>query len=80
MSRMKLDFDDGCPLKFNHPEVMNAVGSEMLADFREAVEEIKLNAGNVRCVCSPARVAGFALEQIYRTTLAVINPRRPEVV
>ena len=50
MSRMKLDFDDGVALlKFNHPEVMNAVGSEMLADFREAVEEIKLNAGNVRC-------------------------------
>ena len=60
MSRMKLDFDDGVALlKFNHPEVMNAVGSEMLADFREAVEEIKLNAGNVRCVLLTGEGRGF---------------------
>ena len=65
MSRMKLDFDDGVALlKFNHPEVMNAVGSEMLADFREAVEEIKLNAGNVRCVL-PVSYTHLPLPTIY---------------
>ena len=51
MARMTLDFEDGIALlKFNHPEVMNAVGSEMLNDFRSAVEEIKINAGRARCV------------------------------
>ena len=51
MARMTLDFEDGIALlKFNHPEVMNAVGSEMLGDFRSAVEEIKINAGRARCV------------------------------
>ncbi len=35
MSRMTLDFEDGIALlKFNHPEVMNAVGSEMLGDYK----------------------------------------------
>ena len=34
MERMQLDFIDRVAvLKFNHPEVMNAVGHHMLQDF-----------------------------------------------
>ena len=37
MERMSLEFIDRVAvLKFNHPEVMNAVGGQMLEDFAEA--------------------------------------------
>ena len=76
MSRMKLDFDDGVALlKFNHPEVMNAVGSEMLADFREAVEEIKLNAGNVRCVLLTGEGRGFCAGANLQDDSSSNNPK-----
>ena len=39
MERMSLDFNGKVAvLKFNHPEVMNAVGGLMLEDFAEARE------------------------------------------
>ena len=60
MERMSLDFDGKVAvLKFNHPEVMNAVGAQMLADFAEAVAEIKKPANGVRCLLLTGQGRGF---------------------
>jgi 2-(1,2-epoxy-1,2-dihydrophenyl)acetyl-CoA isomerase len=60
MERMSLDFDGKVAvLKFNHPEVMNAVGAQMLADFTEAVAEIKKPANGARCLLLTGQGRGF---------------------
>jgi 2-(1,2-epoxy-1,2-dihydrophenyl)acetyl-CoA isomerase len=60
MSRMALSFEDGVALlKFNHPEVMNAVGTQMLGDFHDAVAEIQSGAGKARCVLLTGEGRGF---------------------
>ena len=42
MERMQLDFEGRVAvLKFNHPEVMNAIGAQMLEDIAEAILQIK---------------------------------------
>jgi 2-(1,2-epoxy-1,2-dihydrophenyl)acetyl-CoA isomerase len=60
MERMKLSFEGKVAvLKFNHPEVMNAVGARMLADFTDAVLELR-NAGTaVRCLLLTGEGRGF---------------------
>lgn len=51
MERMSLDIDDGVAvLKFNHPEVLNAVGTTMLEDFATAVDTIKQPDSGVRAL------------------------------
>ncbi len=51
MQRMQLEFVDRVAvLKFDHPEVMNAVGGQMLRDFGAAVTEIKARGTDVRCL------------------------------
>ena len=41
MQRMQLEFADRVAvLKFDHPEVMNAVGGQMLRDFGAAIEAV----------------------------------------
>lgn len=41
LQRMSLEFQDNVAvLKFNHPEVLNAVGSQMLVDFVSAIRQI----------------------------------------
>ena len=51
MQRMQLEFADRVAvLKFDHPEVMNAVGGQMLRDFGAAIEEIKSKGTDVRCL------------------------------
>ena len=51
MQRMQLEFVDRVAvLKFDHPEVMNAVGGQMLRDFGAAVDEIKSKGTDVRCL------------------------------
>ena len=51
MERMSLDFDGKVAvLKFNHPEVLNAVGAQMLADFQEAFSQVKDPANGARCL------------------------------
>ena len=51
MQRMQLEFVDRVAvLKFDHPEVMNAVGGQMLRDFAAAVTEIKSRGTDVRCL------------------------------
>ncbi len=60
MQKMSLDIDDGIAvLKFNHPEVMNAVGREMLGDFATAVGEIKKPRNAVRCLLLTGTGRGF---------------------
>ena len=51
MQRMQLEFVDRVAvLKFDHPEVMNAVGGQMLRDFGAAIAEIKARGTDVRCL------------------------------
>lgn len=60
MERMSLDFDGKVAvLKFNHPEVMNAVGAQMLADFTEAVYEVRKPANGARCLLLTGEGRGF---------------------
>jgi len=60
MERMTLEITDGIAvLKFNHPEVMNAVGSRMLEDFFEALAEIKDPANGARCLLLTGEGRGF---------------------
>lgn len=60
MERMKLDFEGGVAvLKFNHPEVMNAVGVQMQEDLFEAVAEIKDPNNGARCVLLTGEGRGF---------------------
>ena len=51
MERMHLEFVGRVAvLKFNHPEVMNAMGGQMLRDFADAVAQIKAKGSEVRCL------------------------------
>lgn len=51
MERMQLEYSDRVAvLKFNHPEVMNAVGGKMLRDFVEAIAELKARGKETRCL------------------------------
>ena len=60
MERMSLEFEDGIAvLKFNHPEVMNAIGRQMLGDFARAVGEIKNPKNGARCVLLTGEGRGF---------------------
>jgi 2-(1,2-epoxy-1,2-dihydrophenyl)acetyl-CoA isomerase len=48
---MQLEFVERVAiLKFNHPEVMNAIGGRMLMDFAEAIAQIKSKGKDVRCL------------------------------
>lgn len=60
MQRMQLEFVDRVAvLKFDHPEVMNAVGGQMLRDFGAAVAEIKARGTDVRCLVLTGNGRGF---------------------
>lgn len=68
--RVSLEFDGKVAvLKFNHPEVLNAVGAQMLGELREAVREISDPSKGARCLlitgqgrafCSGANLADDA--------------------
>jgi len=60
MERMSLEFSDRVAvLKFNHPQVMNAVGSRMLEDFFEALSEIRNPDNGARCLLLTGEGRGF---------------------
>lgn len=60
LERMSLDIDDGVAvLKFNHPEVMNAVGAQMLRDFSAALGEINNPQNGARCLLLTGEGRGF---------------------
>jgi 2-(1,2-epoxy-1,2-dihydrophenyl)acetyl-CoA isomerase len=51
MERISLDFDGKVAIvKFNHPEVMNAIGAQMLGDFSDAVAELSNPSNGARCM------------------------------
>ena len=60
MERMQLEFIDGVALlKFNHPQVMNAIGQQMLGDMAEALTEIQNPKNGARCVLLTGEGRGF---------------------
>ncbi len=60
MERLRLEFNDRVAvLKFNHPEVMNAVGGRMLEDFFEALAEIRKPDNGARCLLLTGEGRGF---------------------
>jgi 2-(1,2-epoxy-1,2-dihydrophenyl)acetyl-CoA isomerase len=60
MERISLEFVDRVAvLKFNHPEVMNAVGGQMLEDLREAIGQIKARGSDTRCLLLTGEGRGF---------------------
>ena len=60
MERMSLEFVGRVAvLKFNHPEVMNAVGGLMLEDFAEAIAQIKARGSDTRCLLLTGEGRGF---------------------
>ena len=60
MERMQLEIDDRVAiLKFNHPEVMNAIGAQMLGDFKEAIGEISSPGSDARCILLTGEGRGF---------------------
>jgi 2-(1,2-epoxy-1,2-dihydrophenyl)acetyl-CoA isomerase len=57
---MSLEFDDQVAvLKFNHPEVMNAVGAQMQADLWDAVLEVRKPGNGARCLLLTGEGRGF---------------------
>lgn len=60
MERMSLEFQDRVAvLRFNHPEVMNAIGAQMLEDFSEALGEISNPANGARALLLTGEGRGF---------------------
>ncbi len=60
MERMQLDFVGSVAvLKFNHPQVMNAVGAQMLADLAESILQIKDPSNGARCLLLTGQGRGF---------------------
>jgi 2-(1,2-epoxy-1,2-dihydrophenyl)acetyl-CoA isomerase len=60
MERMSLEFvGKVAVLKFNHPEVMNAVGSQMLLDFADALKDIAHPGNGARCLLLTGEGRGF---------------------
>jgi 2-(1,2-epoxy-1,2-dihydrophenyl)acetyl-CoA isomerase len=58
--RISLDFDGKVAvLKFNHPEVLNAIGKQMVAELTEAVRAIADPAHGARCLLLTGEGRGF---------------------
>ena len=58
--RVKLEFEDNVAvLTFNHPEVLNAIGSEMLAGLGAAMREIEDPNNGARCLLVTGAGRGF---------------------
>ena len=59
--RVALNFDGNVAvLKFNHPEVLNAVGGQMLAELTQAVREVADPANGARCLLLTGEGRGFS--------------------
>ncbi len=58
--RVRLDYDGRVAvLRFNHPEVRNAVGAQMLEELSLAVREVRNRGAEVRCLMITGEGAGF---------------------
>ena len=81
MQRMQLEFVDRVAvLKFDHPEVMNAVGGQMLRDFGEAIGEIKSRGTDIRCLLLGGNGRAFCGAPIYRTMKRAKGRKRQVVL
>ena len=59
-ARVKLEFEDSVAvLTFNHPEVLNAIGAEMLEGLGAAIREIEDPNNGVRCLLLTGAGRGF---------------------
>lgn len=59
--RVSLEFDGNVAvLKFNHPEVLNAIGGQMLGELTEAVREIGNPSSGARCLLLTGEGRGFS--------------------
>jgi 2-(1,2-epoxy-1,2-dihydrophenyl)acetyl-CoA isomerase len=60
MERMKLDFEGNVAvLRLNHPEVMNAIGVQMVGEFLQAVLEVRDSPERARCLLLTGEGRGF---------------------
>ena len=60
LNRVVLDFDDNVAvLRFNHPEVMNAVGADMLEGLADALREVEDPNNGARCLLITGEGRGF---------------------
>ncbi len=58
--RISLKQEDGIAVvKFNHPEVLNAIGAQMLGELTDAVGQIAAPDSGVRCVLLTGEGRGF---------------------
>jgi len=61
MERMSLEFDGKVAvLKFNHPQVLNAIGAQMLEEIPEALADIEDKANGARCLLLTGEGRGFS--------------------
>ena len=61
MERMRLEFNGKVAvLKFNHPEVLNAIGAQMLEEFSEALLDVEDAANGARCLLLTGEGRGFS--------------------
>ncbi len=59
--RVSLEFDGNVAvLKFNHPEVLNAIGSQMLGELTRAVKEVANPDNGARCLLLTGEGRGFS--------------------
>ena len=59
--RVSLEFDGNVAvLKFNHPEVLNAIGGQMLGELTQAVREVANPANGARCLLLTGEGRGFS--------------------
>ena len=71
--RIKLEFEGNVAvLRFNHPEVLNAIGAQMVGEIADAIAEIEDPGNGARCLlitgegrafCSGANLADSGREQ-----------------
>lgn len=60
LNRVALDFDGNVAvLRFNHPEVMNAIGVEMLEGLADAIAEVQDPNNGARCLVITGEGRGF---------------------
>ena len=61
MERMRLDFDGKVAvLRFNHPQVLNAIGAQMLEEFSDALLDVENPANGARCLLLTGEGRGFS--------------------
>ena len=59
-ARVRLEFEDNVAvLTFNHPEVLNAIGAEMLEGLGAAIREIEDPNNGARCLLLTGAGRGF---------------------